>query len=500
MQSHIRQNRLIGIDVGTTVLKAAAFDVRSGVPIAFASRRLTVRTASGGVREQSVVSLDRALSSVLKDLRGDLTATWRNVSGIGLAAQGGSTIIADRRTGKALTPMMLWNDKRAIGFSSTVKDRTSVRFWRNRTLRDDPGAGLSRLLWLRKKHPKLLSDSNILVGAGEYCFFHLTGEWRQDAGNALQIGCYNAGKRRIDQDLFDLVGMPISFVAPMRSGHETHSLVRAAADRLGLREGISVAGPYMDHEAGYMSAIGVSKRPLQVSLGTAWVGNFTLSSRSKWVSPFQLVLPAPVGRGSLVVQPLLTGNVAWDWALGRFLDRDHAKALRRAAMVFSAGLLPSSEFTAIPWLSVPNAIAPRGVPGACAYADDADNIRGMAVSQVCELMRVLGAVIKKRKVDSIVLGGGASKGEFFRTLIAALVHPLPVFHQCEDDIAGPRGTLLAFSEKTARAKTRRVRVPAAGARRDVARVYEQYVDLFDKLYGKVPIAERLRFLGSALKT
>ena len=101
MQGNIRKDTLIGIDVGTTVLKAAAFDARSGAPLASANRRLTVRTASGGVREQSVVSLDRALTSVLRDLHGQLGSAWRCVSGIGLAAQGGSTIIADRRTGPA---------------------------------------------------------------------------------------------------------------------------------------------------------------------------------------------------------------------------------------------------------------------------------------------------------------------------------------------------------------------------------------------------------------
>ena len=244
-----------------------------------------------------------------------------------------------------------------------------------------------------------------------------------------------------------------------------------------------------------MSVIGVSKRPLQISLGTAWVGNFILSCRNRWTSPVQLVLPAPVGRGSLVVQPLLTGNVAWDWALERYLDRDHAKALRRAGMVFSSRLLPTEELRSIPWLHVPNAIEPRGVRVDSCRTDPAESVRQMAVSLVCELTRVLGEVIEKRKVDGIVLGGGASKGEFFRTLVAALAHPLPVLHQCEDDIAGPRGTLYAFGEKCARARTQRVRTPRAAVRRAVAQVYEQYVDLFNRLYGKVPIAGKLRFSG-----
>ncbi|HIE10420.1 MAG TPA: hypothetical protein EYP62_02290, partial [Kiritimatiellae bacterium] len=41
---------------------------------------------------------------------------------------------------------------------------------------------------------------------------------------------------------------------------------------------------------------------------------------SRWRSPFQLVLPSPVGSGHLVVQPLLTGNVTWDWALQTFVS------------------------------------------------------------------------------------------------------------------------------------------------------------------------------------
>ena len=94
--------------------------------------------------------------------------------------------------------------------------------------------------------------------------------------------------------------------------------------------GIPVAGPYIDQEAGYMSAAGVSESPLQCSLGTAWVGNFVLPDDTTGGSPTQMVLPAPVGNGRLVVQALLAGNVTWDWGLQTLLDADHVRALESA--------------------------------------------------------------------------------------------------------------------------------------------------------------------------
>ena len=59
---------------------------------------------------------------------------------------------------------------------------------------------------------------------------------------------------------------------------------------------------------------------------------------STWQSAFQLVLPSPLGAGHLVVQPLLTGNVTWDWALTTFLGGSHASALRRYPAVFKQSL------------------------------------------------------------------------------------------------------------------------------------------------------------------
>ena len=101
---------LIGIDVGSTVLKAAAFDARTGRLLGQDSLRLETHTDASGRREQSPAQLRAAMRACVRAAVRKSGQSSSSVEGVGLASQGGSMIIADRESGRALTPMALWND------------------------------------------------------------------------------------------------------------------------------------------------------------------------------------------------------------------------------------------------------------------------------------------------------------------------------------------------------------------------------------------------------
>ncbi len=482
---------LLGIDLGTTVLKVCAFHEKTGRVLAAGTRRLRVHATADGGREQRPRAVLRAFREVIREVRETLGPAWDGVAGIGLAAQGGSSIIVDRDTGAPKTPMILWNDGRAQGYAARLAERTSSRYWRNLASRDFPPAGLGRLLWLKETQPELFADAHLHAGAGEFLFFNLTGVWRQDAGNALQIGAYNAGKQTLDRRPFDLVDVPLSFVAPLRRGHETAPLSKRGAQMLGLSRGLPVAGPYIDQEAGYLSATGVSKKPLHCSLGTAWVGNFVLPEGADGGSPFQLVLPAPIGPGKLVIQPLLTGNTTWDWALETFVDADQTQALRKAKALFAKSLLPPQGLVVIPWLARSNPLHPGShgagaVFGMSTATTPADLTRACAAGMVYELARVLRHVQRSDLVDAVVLGGGASKGAHFRTLAAALFAPLPVYWQLDEDVSVARGAVFPFYPEAARSKAKRVAPPKGRLLERVLEGYRCFCSTFKAVYDSVP--------------
>lgn len=479
----------IGIDLGTTALKVAAYDARTGKRVVGEEMLLRVVTGTDGRREQSpdliIKSLRKAMEHIARACGG-----LQQVEGLGLASQGGSGIVAERATGKALTPMTLWNDGRAFGEFQALVERYPVKFWRARTLRDEPGMGLARLARLRAESPGLLNEQNLYAGAGDFTFYHLTGVWRQDACHALQTGIYDARTNTASKELAGLVELPVDFFPPLRDGHRTHPLSAAAAKSLGLPEGIPVAGPYMDHEAGFLSATQVSARPLQCSLGTAWVGNFELPGNVKGHTPFQLAIPSPASEGTLVVQPLLTGNVTWNWALDTFVGGSAASALSMQARLLHAALLPPAGLTCVPWLNRPHPLDPT-LLGGCTFAglgpstDRSDLLRAAVAGMGYELHRVFQSVASTGVIDSIVLSGGTSQSPHFQQLIAELFAPLPAFLLEDAGWMGTRGCLHAFSAEAARSRAMPIALEGLLDRDALAAGQSMYNEVFNRLYGHV---------------
>lgn len=485
------QDILIGIDLGTTVLKAIAVAAEDGALLAQASQRLPLTVLPDGTREQVPAAVDAALTQVLGALRAALGARWQAVTGVGLSAQGGSTIIVDRETGEPHTEMILWNDARAFPDLRQLMEEHDADYWRDFSLRDEPGVGLARLRWLRRTNPALLNERNLYVGAGEYLYHRLTGCWAQDACNALQIGCYDARRQCLTLEPLSLIDIPLDFVAPMRQGHATSPLTRPAAMAYGLPHGIPVVGPYNDHEAGYLAAQGVSARPLQYSLGTAWVGNFVMAQVTDDQSPFQFVVPSPVGDGYQIILPLLTGNVTWDWALSALLGGGHEQALRTAAHLFDVQVSPPSALVFLPWLNRPHPLL-MDQHGAGAFVglsptvDIPAMLRAVVAGMCCEGARVFRPIVEGGMVDSLVLSGGASKGWYFQQWLAALLK-LPTFQVIEEEWMSARGCLYALQPAAARAAVRPVEPrpdvdPAA-----VRQAAQEYLTIFDQLYGHIPV-------------
>ncbi|MFA6561339.1 MAG: FGGY-family carbohydrate kinase [Verrucomicrobiia bacterium] len=480
----------LGIDIGSTSLKAAAFDARRGRLLAQTEQRLTLVVDDTGKREQDPAALIRALCAAAGSLRRQVGNRWAKVRGIGLATQGGSTILVNRKTGAPSTPMILWNDTRAFGHFHKIVAKFPPRWWRSFSLSDGPGMGLARAQWMREKWPRLFKTDPLCVGAGEHVYFVLTGEWRQDACHALQSGCYDAVNNRITTRPLAELGLPTDFYAPLRQEHETHPLTRDAAAMLQLRAGIPVAGPYNDHEAGYLSVLHVSRRPLECSLGTAWVGNFVLPPTFAGGAPFQICIATPTGNGRQVIMPLMTGNVTLDWALSTFVHADHKTALAKADEVLSKQLLPPPGLVALPWLNRPNALRPAQTGSAAFFGigpatTHADLFRAVVAAMTFEFARVFDRVAKSSAVDSLVLCGGAAKSVHVRSLFAALFAPMPIHRVIETELMGTRGCLYAFDPQIARAPVAPVRCDAALDRKALAGAFALYLETFDRLYAHV---------------
>jgi sugar (pentulose or hexulose) kinase len=485
----MKHELLIGLDVGTTALKAAALDRRTGRLLHGAVRRLPVELTPDGGRVTPVQALLSGLRGALAELRRRCGPRWHDVRGLGLAAQGGSMTVLSGEDNRPLTPMILWNDALAYGYLPQVMRGRPPRYWRGFTLRDEPGMGLARLEWLRATRPGLLASGLRYAGAGDLLYHYLTGLWRQDGCNALQAGIYDATRHRLTGRALP-PDVKLKAFSPLRPAGDSRALLTPEAARaLGLAPGIPVAGPYNDHEAGYLAVSQAVPQPLQCSLGTAWVGNYALPEDRRSHSPVQLVVASPAGAGSLAIQPLLTGNVAWDWMLGHLADPNPKRALAKQEAWFRERLLPPEGMTALNWFNRPNPLESAclgggGFMGVGPTAAREDFIRAFALSMVCEFRRVFAAPCAEGLVSRLVLCGGGSNGYGFRQMFAALFHPLPVSIALEGDWMGARGSLHDFATPASGAACRPVK-PARGVAPDaLKRAYEVYLHAFEAVCGR----------------
>lgn len=481
---------LVGIDLGTTGLKAAAYCRETGQCLASAGERLAVRTPEDHAIEQDAGDLIGSLKLVLGSLREQTGDLWSTVEGIGFAAQGGSTVVVTGEDARPLTPVYLWNDFRCFKHFERIRAQRPREFWRSFSLRNDTGLALARLAWLRERCPALFTPGHLCVGVGELVFHALTGVWRQDGCHAQQAGCYDVRRNSLAPEPLALLGLDPSFFSPLRQGHETHPLTSRAAGLFGLPAGIPVAGPYNDHEAGYVAAAHLSERPLQCSLGTAWVGNFVVEGDLPPGSGYQLPVPSPKGDGLLVVQALLTGNQTWDWGLHHLLHNDHKTALRALDAIFDERLLPPPGLICLPWMGRPNPLADGHGAGAffgISTATDAnDLLRAIAAGMTMEFFRIFNDVIAQGLVDSLVLSGGAGRGREMQRLFGALAKPLPVVVMSDPAAMGTRGCLAAFDSPAAQGPASPAVMEPAPDPEALRALRGLYGTLAEKLYSQEP--------------
>jgi glycerol kinase len=166
---------VLAIDQGTSGTKALVVSSERGV-LSSAEVPVRPRYGDGGLVEQDPTEL---LDSVLDAGRRALDACGEPVEAIGLANQGETVLAWDRATGAALTPAIVWQDRRA----ATVCERLSESGERLAAITGlslDPYFAAPKMTWLREN----LTREGVVTTSDSWLVHALTGEFVTDASTA----------------------------------------------------------------------------------------------------------------------------------------------------------------------------------------------------------------------------------------------------------------------------------------------------------------------------
>ncbi|MBA0050987.1 carbohydrate kinase [Streptomyces sp. AJS327] len=233
---------ILGIDIGTSVTKAVAFD-HDRTPLASASRRSDVRRLSGGRVEQD---LEEVLGTVAEVVRETAAALPVPPTAIALTGQGDGLWLRDA-AGRAVRPAISWMDGRAAGLvSGWLADGTVGEVYARTGSGMFPGCHAPLLAWLQEHEPESLRSAAVAGYCVDAVAQRLTGQVCVDASDAT-LPLLDPVTREYAREALAACGIEeqARLLPPPAAPGTVLALDAEGARLLGLPEGLPLtAGPY----------------------------------------------------------------------------------------------------------------------------------------------------------------------------------------------------------------------------------------------------------------
>ena len=170
---------LIGIDVGTTAVKAVLVDLR-GNRLAEFSRPHAMHRPSPAAAEQNPADW---MDSVLDALRTFETLNdLGGLAGIGICSQVNTHVFVDS-SGTPLRPAITWQDGRAAADAASIDERVTVRQkldWFGGPVPIDASHALSRIAFVARTEPETFARAKHVLLPKDFCVMQLCGAVASD--------------------------------------------------------------------------------------------------------------------------------------------------------------------------------------------------------------------------------------------------------------------------------------------------------------------------------
>lgn len=263
---------LIGVDAGTSVVKAVAFDHR-GNEVCVHETPMPLRQPEPLWIEQDMAELWETVKVCLRSVATQLQILKREIEGVGITSTGDGTWMIDRE-GKPVRGGILWCDGRA----GKVVERLHAQGIAHRAFdicgtSVFTGSQAAQLLWLRDNERESLKKAQIIFHAKDWLFYKLTGLITSDETDE-SLTMLRMSTRQYDPELFrifDIDDLYTKFPPVKATVENVGPLLPAVAAELGLPNGVPIGSGPMDVAACALGTGAIEHGQASSILGTAGI-------------------------------------------------------------------------------------------------------------------------------------------------------------------------------------------------------------------------------------
>ena len=423
----------LGIDVGTSGVKAALIDERGNVKVAATAAHPLATPRPGWAEQNPVDWWTSSVTAIKKALRAG-KVRGADVAAVGLSGQMHSSVFLDRSL-QVIRPALLWCDGRTTAQCQAITAKVGeqqLRDWVSNPALE--GFTLPKVLWLRDQEPGAFRRLSKVVLAKDYVRLRLTGVLATEPSDASATLMYDTAHLQWSRPLMDAMGLDMALLPEVGGSAEVlGSIDAAAAKATGLAFGTPVVGGGADNACGAVGVGLVSPGEAVASWGTS--GTVLTPTAEPLVDPAMRAhtfCHAVPGTWYLM-GVMLTAGGAFAW---------HARELARELAGKKDGLTKLNDeassvapgadgVTFLPYLQgerTPHRDASaRGAFVGLSLAHTRAHLTRAVIEGICFGMRDSLTILRDLNIalDRVLLTGGGAQAPFIRRMQAE-IYGLPV--------------------------------------------------------------------------
>lgn len=313
---------VLGVDVGTTAIKAALFD-EDGVEIAEHTEEYDLLTPRAGYVELEPGTYTETFAEAVASLLRESSVDVQQIRALGLSAQGETMLCldsADRPLGRAI----VWMDNRA----STESDELEAHFGRP-TIHAvtgqpamDPIWPAAKILWLKRNDPDRFAATARFALLKDFLVQRLTGRLVSEDSLLCSTLVWDINTRKYWPEMLDYLGIDSEKLPEIADqGEIVGALTDSAATELGLPAGLPVSVGALDQACGALGLGNAVPGLFSESTGSALttvtvVDELRLDAAGR-VPCFAAALP-----GQYMLHTFSTGGMVMRWFRDEFCSSE----------------------------------------------------------------------------------------------------------------------------------------------------------------------------------
>lgn len=258
----------MGIDMGTTHIKVATFDLDGNLRTLGRRRTPTISNELGR-GEYDPGELWNILVTLFQETNAQLDC-GELIRSIAVSSMAEAGLLLDR-SGRPLTPVISWFDSRGKEVSDEWFQAVGAeRFFNITGLNANHVYSILKILWLKHRQPNLFEQADKWLCMPDFVCYCLTGVCATDFSIASRTGLFDINTKSWSAPLLEIAGLnPNLLPAVAVSGTLIGYVTEEVAARTGLREGIPVSLGGHDHVCGALAANAVRPQSVFNSMGTS---------------------------------------------------------------------------------------------------------------------------------------------------------------------------------------------------------------------------------------